>query len=323
MHREKFLLYAAGIFVTYFYYGILQEKVTRGKYSTEQTLADGSITTKFEKFTFSLTLVGIQCVLNFIIAHIVLLVWPQIEDKTSKLYYVSVSITYILAMVASNMALQWVPYPTQVVGKSAKPIPVMILGVLLGRKSYPMKKYVFVLLIVIGIVMFMLKEKASKSTQDTVGIGELLLCLSLIMDGLTGAVQERIRAESKPTGIQMMKVVNGWSTLFLLILIVLSGEIFKFVEFANKFPAVYYNIFALSIMSAIGQLFLYSMVSEFGPLVVSIVTTTRKFFTVLGSVIIFGNTLTMTQWFGAVLVFSALFLDAYYAKKPTKKEISK
>ncbi|KAF7283476.1 hypothetical protein GWI33_000559 [Rhynchophorus ferrugineus] len=143
------------------------------------------------------------------------------------------------------------------------------------------------------------------------------------MDGLTGAVQERIRAESKPTGIQMMKVVNGWSTLFLLILIVLSGEIFKFVEFANKFPAVYYNIFALSIMSAIGQLFLYSMVSEFGPLVVSIVTTTRKFFTVLGSVIIFGNTLTMTQWFGAVLVFSALFLDAYYAKKPTKKEISK
>ncbi|KAF7283475.1 hypothetical protein GWI33_000558 [Rhynchophorus ferrugineus] len=85
-------------------------------------------------------LFGIQCVLNFIIAHIVLLVWPQIEDKTSKLYYVSVSITYILAMVASNMALQWVPYPTQVVGKSAKPIPVMILGVLLGRKSYPMKK---------------------------------------------------------------------------------------------------------------------------------------------------------------------------------------
>lgn len=60
----------------------------------------------------------------------------------------------------------------------------------------------------------------------------------------------------------MMKVVNGWSSIFLIIAILLSGEIFKFVEFANKFPVVYYNIVALSVMSAIGQLFLYSMVSK-------------------------------------------------------------
>ena len=38
----------------------------------------------------------------------------------------------------------------QVVGKSCKPIPVMILGVIIGRKSYALKKYLFVLLIVIG-----------------------------------------------------------------------------------------------------------------------------------------------------------------------------
>lgn len=38
----------------------------------------------------------------------------------------------------------------QVVGKSCKPIPVMVLGVVLGRKSYSWKKYIFVLMIVIG-----------------------------------------------------------------------------------------------------------------------------------------------------------------------------
>lgn len=77
------------------------------------------------------------------------------------------------------------------VGKAAKPIPVMILGVLIGHKSYPMKKYLFVLLIVFGIVMFMYKDQGKKTMDESsrIGIGEILLFLSLTMDGLTGAVQ--------------------------------------------------------------------------------------------------------------------------------------
>jgi UDP-galactose transporter B1 len=54
----------------------------------------------------------------------------------------------------------------QVVAKSGKPIPVMILGVLLGRKSYPLKKYLFVLLVVIGVSLFMFKDGKSKSSQS-------------------------------------------------------------------------------------------------------------------------------------------------------------
>lgn len=73
--------------------------------------------------------------------------------------------------------------------KAAKPIPVMILGVILGRKSYSKQKYLFVLMIVIGVVMFMYKEgKVNKNTENA-GLGELLLIMSLSMDGLTGAIQ--------------------------------------------------------------------------------------------------------------------------------------
>lgn len=56
------------------------------------------------------------------------------------------------------MALLWVPYPTQVVGKLAKAIPVMILGVLVGNKRYDLKKYICILLIVIGVALFMYKD---------------------------------------------------------------------------------------------------------------------------------------------------------------------
>ncbi|CAH1175940.1 unnamed protein product [Phaedon cochleariae] len=321
MPPNKFLLYAGGIFLSYFYFGIVQEKITRGKYPYEEVQEDGTISTKYEKYTYTLTLVFVQCVINFLVAKIALTIWPQPEDTTHKLYYASMSVTYLLAMVCSNMALQWVPYPTQVVGKSAKPIPVMILGVLLGKKTYTLKKYVFIFMIVVGIVLFMLKDQGkAQKEESSIGVGELLLVLSLLMDGLTGAIQDRIRAESKPTGLQMMQIANAWCTFFLGVTILLSGEYGKFYEFATKYPYVVNNLLMLGVTSAVGQLFLYSMVSEFGPLVVSVVTTTRKFFTVLGSVILFGNALSGRQWTGAIVVFAALFLDAFYSKASPKKK---
>ena len=62
-------------------------------------------------------------------------------------------------------------------GKSAKPIPVMILGVLLARKRYPLAKYLFVLMIVIGVALFMYKDKkaAAAGPSGAYGFGEVLL----------------------------------------------------------------------------------------------------------------------------------------------------
>ena len=79
----------------------------------------------------------------------------------------------------------------------------MVLGVLFGRKRYPLLKYFFVLLIVIGVSLFMYKDKAAtpKAEEKTetdfdifsyIGIGEILLLVSLTCDGLTGAVQVRL-----------------------------------------------------------------------------------------------------------------------------------
>ena len=52
------------------------------------------------------------------------------RDTTSEVKYALCACSYLGAMVASNAALQYVNYPTQVLGKSCKPIPVMILGML-------------------------------------------------------------------------------------------------------------------------------------------------------------------------------------------------
>jgi solute carrier family 35 (UDP-galactose transporter), member B1 len=229
-------------------------------------------------------------------------------------------------MVSSNMALRWVAYPTQVVAKAAKPIPVMILGVLIGRKSYSMQKYFFVLIIVVGVVLFMFKEGQENKNSENAGLGEILLLLSLSMDGLTGAIQERMRASSRPSAQHMMLAMNAWSSVMLFTAIVITGEGIQFLEFSFKHPDLFTHLIMLALAGAFGQLFIFMMVSGYGPLPCSIVTTTRKFFTVLFSVLFFGNAISGRQWLGTVLVFAGLFADMFYGKKvenPKKTESKK
>lgn len=310
--HKTVLVAAVGIFVCYFYFGIIQEKITRGRYGDELQ-EDGS---RGERFTFMLTLVGIQCVCNWVFAKAILVFRPQSQDTTPKVYYASSALTYLLAMISSNMALRWVAYPMQVVAKSAKPIPVMLLGVLIGRKSYTLQKYLFVLLIVVGVILFMFKEgKTNSNPLEQEGLGQLLLIMSLTMDGLTGAIQERMRQHSSPSAQHMMLAMNGWSSLLLSVPLVVSGEAFEFVNFAAKYPQMLTHLATLALAGALGQLFIFMMVSSYGALACSVVTTTRKFFTVLCSVLLFGNNLTSRQWTGTVLVFTGLFADMFYGKK--------
>lgn len=188
-----------------------------------------------------------------------------------------------------------------------------------------MRKYVFVFLIVLGVILFMFKDgKTSGKQSDQFGLGEVLLLLSLTMDGLTSAVQERMRGEHKTQSGSMMLNMNFWSIIFSGAVILLTGELMEFIGFIQRHPILLWHIMTFSMAGAFGQFFIFSTVAQFGPLPCSIITTTRKFFTVLGSVLLFGNTLFMRQWIGTIIVFVGLFLDAAYGKtKSIKKETIK
>ncbi|XP_057294160.1 solute carrier family 35 member B1-like [Hydractinia symbiolongicarpus] len=300
---QKLIGCCLGIFICYFYYGILQEKITRVPYGGKQ-----------EKFTYQQTLVFVQCVVNAIFAKtIIKATHRSFEDKTPTLMYIWCAMSYMGAMLASNMSLRYVNYPTQVLGKSCKPIPVMILGVLLARKKYPLIKYLCVLMIVAGVALFFFKEKKG-STVESTGFGELLLVVSLALDGMTGASQERMRVEYKTQAHAMMYSVNKWSLFLLGTAIIFTGELFQFVAFCGRYPYVLWNMLLFSVASALGQNFIFTTVTNFGPLTCSVVTTTRKLFTILFSILFFGNPITTQQSFAVGLVFVGLGLDAIYGK---------
>jgi UDP-galactose transporter B1 len=163
--------------------------------------------------------------------------------------------------------------------------------------------------------MFIYKEGKAKEGEENNYIGLILVSMSLLADGVLGAVEDRMRAATKPTALNFMFAINMFSAIILIIAVIATTEIVDFYYFAEKYPDVLLKIGAAAIVGSLGQIFIFMMISDFGPLPTSIVTTTRKFFTVLISVFFMGNPLILRQWIATAIVFGALLADALIGKK--------
>lgn len=106
----------------------------------------------------------------------------------------------------------------------------------------------------------------------------------------------------------------AFPSLFALALLA-TGEGIDAIGFVFRYPVVILNLLAFSVASAVGQIFIFTTITTFGPLTCAVITTTRKFFTILASVVFFGNSLLTRQWIAVVFVFAGLGLDAYFGKK--------
>ena len=142
--------------------------------------------------------------------------------------------TQSLAMLCSYKAIYYVSYPTQVIAKCCKPIPILVISLILGSSSYSKSRIISVVLITIGVSIFMYENalssaKAGKSAAGSsdnllgwwIGIG--FLCMSLASDGLTGHFQNRTKRENYK---DMDKTISSWHMMF----------------FSNIFSAVFFFI---------------------------------------------------------------------------------
>jgi len=108
----------------------------------------------------------------------------------------------------------------------------------------------------------MQKDKKAKEPIDDplpnhpyslIGFGEALLLISLALDGLTGAIQDKMNLSHKTNPHFMMYNMNIWSCLWLFLAIILTGEIFEFIIFIQSYSYVIMLLLLLSILASIGQ----------------------------------------------------------------------
>ncbi|EDQ86934.1 uncharacterized protein MONBRDRAFT_38183 [Monosiga brevicollis MX1] len=296
------LFCTAGIYASYITYGYLQEGLYEYVSPTGQAFkAMGSAT---------VTLLIVQVLLSGLYALITSIIKKD-KPMGLGLDFAVPGLTYIGAMLCSNEALKYVNYPTQVLAKSCKLVPVLLVNVLYYGRRPSMLQYLHVALVTVGIILFRWKAGRDSSESNTT-YGLLLLAMSLAMDGITGPAQEWIRDHHKPSNEQFMFYCNLYGLVYLL-----GGLCFMedglngllFVVDPQNAPFLG-RLIVFCICGTIGQNFIFLTLRKFGSLALTTVTTTRKFFTILFSVVAYGHVLGFSQWIGVLVVFIGLSVDA-------------
>lgn len=122
---------------------------------------------------------------------------------------------------------------------------------------------------------------------------------------------------SKVDPYQMMLGVNSSAICITTAGLIITGDFPIVLEFLKANPIVFrYNIIT-AITSASGQLCIFYTIKEFGPVIFTIIMTTRQMFSICISSVVFGHSISSKALLGAALVFSVLFFQIrrkYYAR---------
>lgn len=248
------LICAGGIYASFITYGYLQE------YVYLYVSPDG---TPFKSLkTATLLLLLAQTLLNTIFAAAVSAV--SNDHPVPLHYFAAPGLTYIGAMIASNEALKYVSYPLQVLAKSCKLVPVMLVNVVFYRRQQSIWQYLHVALVTAGILLFQYKSK--EDSRDNSVYGLVLLVLSLAMDGVTGPTQEWLRDNFKPSNNQFILFCNLWAVIYLVVGLLLVpdalGEISFLVDPQNR--SLLPRLVIFCICGTVGQNFIFMTLKSFG-----------------------------------------------------------
>eukprot|EP00049_Salpingoeca_infusionum_P009590 m.162276 g.162276 ORF g.162276 m.162276 type:complete len:425 (+) comp14373_c0_seq1:255-1529(+) len=306
----------AGLQGSYLTWGVLQEHIMTQSYGED---VDGNpIMFKNSQF-----LVFINRILAFLVAFAVITFRAQPRHGAPTYRYSFASMSNVLSSWCQYEALKYVNFPTQVLAKSSKIIPVMIMGKFVDGKTYPVYEYVCAIIMSAGVSLFMFSKadeegKEFDEAEPTSFAGILLLLGYMVFDSFTSNFQSHLFSTYKMSSYQMMFGVNLFSCMFTVWSLLRAGTFFPSLEFALSTPAFLYHAIILSITSATGQMFIFYTLSEYGALVFAIVMTTRQVISIFVSAVLFGHSFATEGWLGIAIVFGAMFARIYLRTRSKK-----
>lgn len=330
----KFLCSASAVYVSFILWGVLQEKITAEGYE------DGKGSKVVFKEVAVLNLV--QALVGALVGFVGLLfVTARPEAPVSA--FAVVGLTTTIASPIGYQSLNFIDYPLFALGKSCKMIPVMLWSIVLNKTKYTPSEYLSVAFITAGVGLFSLKSSAgvlgSSLLLTCLGLG--IVFINLMVDGYTCAQQDSMtkRSVAPVPSVQSLAYMNVWIVTFLSLfllsdhflppllasfgsfdwMLLRQSSITRALSFYQRFPQLLTDLLLFSACGSLGQLVILYNIREYGSLVNTIITVTRKFLTIIVSVVVYNHPMSFTKWLGACLVFCGLVLEAYHSYKRKHK----
>ncbi|KAJ3432249.1 solute carrier family 35 member b1 [Anaeramoeba flamelloides] len=244
--------------------------------------------------------------------------------------FLFVSLIQTISYSTSISSHKYTNYPTKILVKSCKPISILVLGSLIYKRKYPVLRYLSMIGMCLGIALFSYQQKGSHSDEHNLLYSLSLLSVALFSDGIYAQHIDNLhRKYPSSSRIRSMIVINFLLVFCLMPLWLINAyERNNLLSFFKNNPQLIYLLLGSGVLSGIGQLVIYYSLQYFDSVIMSVITTSRKFITILFSIVYFKHTISRQQWASIALVFASLLIDSFSKahvfeklfKKQPKKE---
>ena len=223
-HSLWLAIKTVSLIAIYAAYGLLQERIIKGRYknTTHGETSDGNISSapflvlcnRLTSLTTGLVLAGLRPANaeSSLLPSTTLNSWPpqtwtrmvsacvaRLRPASPFLYYALVAGLNNAATLSQYASLSYLSFTTSTLGKSAKMVPVLILGYVVYGKRYKTRQWIGAAVVVLGIWGYLtsspkidMNGEEPKKVGTTNWRGIACLLAYLLFDGLTSNTQERI-----------------------------------------------------------------------------------------------------------------------------------
>lgn len=302
---QQFIICSFGVFFFFLLYGYFQELMF-----IQPSIKSHGLYLTFYQFVLFSIFAWIECYLEGIK-----------EKKIPMATYVVLSLLTVATMALSNSSLQYLNFPTQVIFKSCKLIPVLVGGILIQGKKYGLVDFIAACIMCIGLIWFTLADSHISPNFHPSGI--IMISLALLADAMIGNVQEKAMKKFAAPNCEVVLYSYSLGLIYLGIALVISGQLLPSIRLSNLYPLEMYGYgFLFSLTGYLGVSFVLTLVRTVGAFAAVTVTTFRKSITIALSFYLFAKPFTMQYVWSSLLVLFGVYLNLLN-KQPAFKVLPK
>lgn len=224
--------------------------------------------------------------------------------------YILVGFTSAATMVFSNCSLSYLNYPTQMMFKSCKLIPVMIGGIIVQSKRYHTLDYASVLLMTLGLIWFTKVDKTLNTEFNMLGI--FYICSALVFDAFLGNFQEKILRQYRMSQAELTTYSYTFGAWALFVCVSADGSIIDgYRALRDAAPLSIKLVIALTFLGFLGINLVLALIRRNGALVSVTVTTLRKVISTVISFLTFTKPFSVEYLYAGAVLLSGVSLNIY------------
>ena len=152
-------------------------------------------------------------------------------------------------------------------------------------------------------------------------VGVFFLVSYMACDSFTSNWQDKVFKQHRVGPFTMMMYANLFSSAFTAAGLLVTLEIVDVYAFILANPSIVPHMVIMACCSAFGQLFIFSTIKAYGPLVFTTIMTIRQLLSIFNSIVQFGHPVSGMEMVGIGIVFAALAGQIVY--KYSRKRAAK